>query len=102
MIGTVHYLVLGALLFGIGTAGVLIRRSALVVLMSIEIMLTGANVSLLALSRQHGDMAGHGLAFLVIAVAAAEAAIGLAIIVALFRTRRTSHVDEANLLRDES
>lgn len=102
MIPTGHFLVLGAALFCIGSAGVLVRRSLLVILMSIELMLSGVNLSLLAFARHHGDIRGHGLAFLVIAVAAAEAAIGLAIIVSLFRTRRTSHIDEANWLRDDA
>jgi len=100
MIPTADFLVLGAVLFGIGALGVLVRRNVLVVLMSVELMLNAANLTLLAFSRERGDAAGQGLAFLVIAVAAAEAAVGLAIVVAVFRTRRIVNLDEARLLRD--
>ncbi|MEK6608687.1 MAG: NADH-quinone oxidoreductase subunit NuoK [Myxococcota bacterium] len=98
---TGHFLVVAALLFAIGAAGVIVRRNVLMILMSIELMLSGGSLTLIAFARHHGDVGGHGLAFLVVAVAAAEAAIGLAIIVALFRTRRTANADDANLLRDE-
>lgn len=94
-----HFLVLGAVLFGIGVIGVLVRRNALIVMMSIELMLNAANITLIAFARQHGDMSGHAFAFIVIAVAAAEAAIGLAIVVALFRNRRHANIDEITSLK---
>lgn len=97
-----HFLVLAAVLFAIGTIGVLMRRNALIVMMSIELMLNAANLTILAFARYHGGQAGlegHALAFIVIAVAAAEAAVGLAIVVALFRTRRHADIDRLTLLK---
>jgi NADH-quinone oxidoreductase subunit K len=99
MIPTTYFLWLSAILFGIGLVGVLVRRNVLIVMMSIELMLNAVNVSLLAFSRAWGNTAGQGIAFLVIAIAAAEAAVGLAIVVAVFRTRRTLNVDEINLMK---
>ena len=100
---TFYYLLLSLLLFLIGTAGVLLRRNALIVLMAIELQLNGGNLALLAFSRALGDSdkayGGHVLAFLVIALAAAEAAVGLAILVALFRSRQTVNLDEATLMK---
>jgi NADH-quinone oxidoreductase subunit K len=100
---TTHYLVLSFLLFLIGTAGVLLRRNALIVLMGIELQLNGGNLALLAFSRALGDgdkaQSGQALAFLIIALAAAEAAVGLAILVGLFRSRQTVNLDEATLMR---
>lgn len=98
-IGLNHYLVLSALLFSIGVMGVLVRRNALVVFMCVELMLNAVNLTFIAFSRYRGDMDGHVFAFFVMAVAAAEAAVGLAIILALFRTRKTLDVDQANLMR---
>jgi NADH-quinone oxidoreductase subunit K len=94
-----HFLILAAVLFGIGVIGVLMRRNALIVMMSIELMLNAANITIVAFARQHGDMSGHALAFIVIAVAAAEAAVGLAIVVVVFRTRRHANVDELTTLK---
>jgi NADH-quinone oxidoreductase subunit K len=97
-----HFLILAAVVFAIGTAGVLMRRNALIVMMSIELMLNAANLTILAFARYHGGAAGlegHALAFIVIAVAAAEAAVGLAIVVALFRTRRHADIDRLTLLK---
>ena len=94
-----HYQILSFVLFLIGTAGVLLRRNALIVLMGIELQLNGGNVALLAFSRQLGDQKGHVFAFLVIALAAAEAAVGLAILVGLFRSRQTINLDEATLMK---
>ena len=97
-----HFLILAAVLFAIGTFGVLMRRNALIVMMSIELMLNAANLTVLAFARYHGGTAGlegHALAFIVIAVAAAEAAIGLAIVVAVFRTRRHADIDRLTLLK---
>ena len=93
------YLALGAILFSIGTVGVLVRRNALVVFMSIELQLNAVNLTLVAFSRQLGTLDGQVLAFFSMVVAAAEVVVGLAIIVSLFRRRRTANVDDANLLK---
>ena len=98
-IGLNHFLVLGLVMFGIGILGVFLRRNALITLMSIELMLNAGNLTLLAFARAQHDMRGQALAFLVIAVAAAKAAIGLAIVVGLFRNRKSTDLDELNLLR---
>ena len=98
-VGLTHYLVLAAVLFGIGSLGVLVRRNAIVVFMCIELMLNAVNLTFIAFSRFRGEMNGHVIAFFVMAVAAAEAAVGLAIILNLFRTRKSLNVDEANLMR---
>ncbi len=99
-IGLNHYLILSALLFAIGVAGVIFRRNALVMFLSIELMLTGANVSILAFSRYLGDHTGHVLVLFVLAVAAAEAAVGLAILVEIFRKRDTVDVDHFRQLME--
>lgn len=99
MIPLHYYLVLAAALFTIGVVGVVIRRNALIVLMSIELMLNGANVTLLAYGRARHDSNFQALAFLVIAVAAAEAAVGLAIVVGIFRNRHSTNIDELNLMK---
>lgn len=93
------YLLLSATLFTIGVVGVLTRRNALIILMSIEIMLNAVNLSLVAFSAYLGDAEGQLLVFFVMAVAAAEAAVGLAIVIALFRNQQTVYVDEVNLMR---
>jgi len=95
----IWYQVLAAILFTIGVVGVLVRRSALIIFMSIELMLNAVNLSLIAFSRQNGTMDGHILVFFVMAVAAAEVSIGLAIIVAIFRNRETASVDDVHLLK---
>jgi NADH-quinone oxidoreductase subunit K len=95
-----HFLALAAVLFAIGVVGVLVRRNALIVLMSIEIMLNAANLTLVAFSRMQHDLRGQTIAFLVIAVAAAEAAVGLAIVVSIFRSHKTVDIDGAGVLRD--
>ncbi len=103
-----HYLVLAALLFGLGAAGVVIRRNAIIILMSIELMLNAVNLTFLAFSRfpivaaapmQGGFLQGHASVFFVIATAAAEAAVGLAIIIAVFRSRTSVNVDEFDTLQ---
>jgi NADH-quinone oxidoreductase subunit K len=99
-----HYLVLSMILFAIGVVGALIRRNALIVLMSVELMLNAGNLALLAFARQRHDMAGQamqaqGLAMIVIAVAAAEAAVGLAIVVSVFRSTRHANVDRLTTLK---
>jgi NADH-quinone oxidoreductase subunit K len=93
------YQALAALLFTIGVVGVLVRRSALIIFMSIELMLNAVNLSFVAFSRQHGSMDGHIFVFFVMAVAAAEVAVGLAILVAIFRLRATANVDDVRLLK---
>lgn len=95
-----HYLALAAVLFLIGAAGVLTRRNALVILMSVELMLNGANLTFLAFARKFGDNAGHAMVFFVIAVAAAEAAVGLALVLSIFRHRRTVNLDDVRALKD--
>ena len=99
-VGYPHFLVLAAVLFLIGTAGVLIRRNALIILMSVELMLNAANMTLVTFARMWGDLSGHTFALIVIAVAAAEAAVGLAIVVAVFRGRRNVDVDRLTTLRN--
>ena len=100
MIPIVHFLYLALALFLIGITGVIFRRSALIVLMSIELMLNAANLALIAFARLHGNLEGHVFAFFVIAIAAAEAAVGLAIIVSIFRSRTGVDIDDLSLLRD--
>jgi len=99
MIPVQWFLVLAAVMFGIGVAGVILRRNALIVLMSVELMLNSANVTLLAFGRARHDAHFHSLAFLVIAIAAAEAAVGLAIVVGIFRNRHSVNLDELTLMK---
>ncbi|MEV1328318.1 NADH-quinone oxidoreductase subunit NuoK [Micromonospora costi] len=94
-----YYLVLAAVLFTIGASGVLIRRNAIVLFMCVELMLNAANLALVTFSRINGDLNGQIMAFFVMVVAAAEVVVGLAIIMAIFRTRRSASVDDANLLK---
>jgi NADH-quinone oxidoreductase subunit K len=94
------YLYLAAVVFTIGLAGVLIKRNALIVMMSVELMLNAANLTFLAFARQMGSLSGHVVAFFVIAVAAAEAAVGLAIIIAIYRTRGGIDVEQVRALRE--
>ena len=94
-----YYLVLSVVLFTIGAAGVLIRRNAIVLFMCIELMLNAANLALVTFARINGDLNGQVMAFFVMVVAAAEVVVGLAIIMSIFRTRRSASVDDANLLK---
>ena len=94
-----YYLGLSALLFVIGVAGVLIRRNLIVMFMSIELMLNAVNLAFVALGRRVGSMDGQVIVFFVMTVAAAEAAVGLAIIISIFRNRETVNADELNLMR---
>lgn len=94
-----YYLTLSAIMFTIGAAGVLIRRNAIVVFMCIEMMLNSVNLTLVAFSSFLGDITGQVLVFFVMAVAAAEAAVGLAIVIATFRNKRTVNIDEINILK---
>jgi NADH-quinone oxidoreductase subunit K len=100
MVPITHFLYLACALFVIGLFGVMLRRNVLIVLMSIELMLNGANIALVAFSRFHGNLDGQVLAMLTIAVAAAEAAVGLAIVVSLFRSRTSADIDDLAILRD--
>lgn len=95
-----NYLVLSALLFTIGASTVLLRRNAIIVFMGVELMLNATNLALVTFSRIHGNLQGQVFAFFVMVVAAAEVVIGLAIIVSIFRTRRSASVDDVNLLRN--
>jgi len=98
-IGYGHFLVLAAVLFAIGVAGVLLRRNALIMLMSVELMLNAANLTVITFARMWGDMSGQTFALIIIAVAAAEASVGLAIVVAVFRGRRHVDVDRLTTLK---
>jgi len=95
----VYYLYLSAALFTIGAVGVLVRRNAIVVFMCIELMLNAVNLTLVTFSRMNGSLDGQIIAFFVMVVAAAEVVVGLAIIMSIFRTRRSASVDDANLLK---
>ncbi len=94
-----YYLVLSAFMFIVGVTGVLTRRNAIIVFMSIELMLNSANLSLVAFSSFMGNAVGQLFVFFVMTVAAAEAAVGLAIIIALFRNKMTLNIDEVNILK---
>nr|WP_297422854.1 NADH-quinone oxidoreductase subunit NuoK [uncultured Actinotalea sp.] len=95
----VNYLALSGVLFAIGATTVLLRRNAIIVFLGIELMLNSANLAFVTFARMHGDLTGQVVAFFVMVVAAAEVVIGLAIIVAIYRTRRSASVDDVNLLK---
>ena len=92
--GISHYLIVSALLFSIGLLGVIVRRNILIIYMCIELMLNSANLALVAFSRFNNNLNGQVMVFFIITVAAAEVAVGLALIVALFRRRQTTHVED--------
>jgi NADH-quinone oxidoreductase subunit K len=94
-----NYLYLSAILFSLGAFGVLVRRNAIVVFMCVELMLNASNLAFVTFARVHGNLDGQVIAFFVMVLAAAEVVVGLAIIMAIFRTRRSASVDEANLLK---
>jgi len=94
-----NYLYLSALLFTIGAVGVLVRRNAIVVFMCIELMLNAVNLAFVTFAREHSNLDGQVFAFFTMVVAAAEVVIGLAIIMTIFRARRSTSVDDASLLR---
>ncbi|HWH29948.1 MAG TPA: NADH-quinone oxidoreductase subunit NuoK [Mycobacteriales bacterium] len=94
-----YYLVLAAFLFTIGGVGVLVRRNAIVVFMCVELMLNACNLTLVTFSRIQGNLDGQVMAFFVMVVAASEVVVGLAILMAIFRTRRSASVDDVNLLK---
>ena len=95
----VNYIYLSAIMFSIGAAGVLLRRNSIVVFMYIELMLNATNLAFVTFARLNGNLDGQIIAFFVMVVAAAEVVVGLAIIVTIFRTRRSASVDDANLLK---
>ena len=94
-----NFVALAVILFVIGAVGVLVRRNALVIFMCIELMLNAVNLAFVAFARMHGNLDGQVIAFFVMVVAAAEVVVGLAIIMTIFRTRRSASVDDANLLK---
>ena len=98
-VGLEHYLVVSALLFALGLMGVIVRRNLLIIYMSLELMLNAANLALVAFSRFTNNLDGQVFVFFVITVAAAEVAVGLALIVALYRKRRTAHVEDLRTLK---
>lgn len=93
------YLILSAVLFVIGVIGVITRRNAIIIFMSIELMLNAVNLTMVAFSSYNGDIAGQMFVFFIMAVAAAEAAVGLAIVLSLFRNKQTVYVDEVNVMK---
>ncbi len=94
-----NYVILSAVLFSIGAVGVLVRRNAIIVFMSIELMLNASNLAFVAFARMNGNLDGQVVAFFVMVVAASEVVVGLAIILTIFRTRRSASIDEPNLLK---
>jgi NADH-quinone oxidoreductase subunit K len=98
-IGLEHYLVVSALLFALGLTGVIVRRSLLVIYMSLELMLNAANLALVAFSRFTNNLDGQVFVFFIITVAAAEVSVGLALIVALYRKRQTAHIEDLRTLK---
>ena len=99
MVSPAHYIALAVILFVIGAVGVLVRRNAIVIFMCVELMLNAANLAFIGFSRLHGALDGQVIAFFVMVVAAAEVVVGLAIIMSIYRTRRSASVDDANLLK---
>ena len=94
-----HFVALAVILFVIGAVGVLVRRNALVIFMCVELMLNAVNLAFVAFARMHGNLDGQVIAFFVMVVAAAEVVVGLAILMTVFRTRRSASVDDVNLLK---
>ena len=99
MVPTSYYVALSAILFTLGVTGVLIRRNAIIIFMSVELMLNSANLVFVAFARQFQNVSGQIFVFFVLTVAAAEVAVGLALIVAIFRTKKSINVDEVNQLK---
>ena len=94
-----HYLIVSAILFSLGVFGVLVRRNVIIIFMCIELMLNAVNLTFVALARYLGNIDGQIFSFMTMTVAAAEAAVGLAIVIAIFRQNPTANVDEINLLK---
>jgi len=99
MIPLSHYLLVSAVLFGLGTIGVVISRNLITILMSVELMLNAANLALISFARWHADPGGHVFVFIIFVVAAAEATVGLALVIAIFRRKNTVDVDGLNILK---
>lgn len=99
MVGAEHFVLLSAVLFALGAAGVIVRRNVIVMFMSIELMLNAGNLAFVAFAQRLGNVDGQTMVFFVMTVAAAEAAVGLAVFLALFRTRETLNADEIGLLK---
>jgi NADH-quinone oxidoreductase subunit K len=99
MVSPAHFVALSVILFVIGGVGLLVRKNAIVIFMCVELMLNAVNLAFVAFSRLHGNLDGQVIAFFVMVVAAAEVVVGLAILMAIFRARRSASVDEANLLK---
>ena len=99
MVPISYHLILSGILFTIGVMGVLLRRNTIIIFMAVELMLNAVNMSFVAFARQLGSMDGQLIVFFVMSVAAAEAAVGLAIILSVFRNRETVNADELNLMR---
>jgi NADH-quinone oxidoreductase subunit K len=97
--GLHHYLIVSALLFSLGLLGVVARRNLFVIFMGLELMLNAANLALVAFSRSHNNLNGQVMVFFIITVAAAEVAVGLALLVALYRKRQTAHVEDLTSLK---
>jgi NADH-quinone oxidoreductase subunit K len=99
VVSPAHFIALALILFVIGAVGVLVRRNAIVVFMCVELMLNACNLAFVAFARMHGALDGQVIAFFVMVVAAAEVVVGLAILTAIFRARRSASVDDANLMK---
>ena len=99
MIPLTNYLVLSAVLFGLGVIGVVISRNIIVILMSVELMLNAGNLALISFARWHADPGAHVFVFIVFVVAAAEAAVGLSLVIAIFRRKNSVDVDDLNILK---
>ncbi len=99
MVTPAHFIALSVILFVIGAVGVLVRRNAIVVFMCVELMLNAANLAFVTFARMHGQLDGQVIAFFVMVVAAAEVVVGLAILTAIFRARRSASVDDASLMK---
>lgn len=99
MIGAEHFLIVSAILFILGIAGALISKNLIIMFMSVELMLNAANLAIITFSRLHADMTGHVIVFLTLTVAAAEAAVGLALIISLYRQRGTVDATKFNILK---
>lgn len=99
IIGLGHFLILSAILFGLGMVGVLVRRNALVIFMSIELMLNAANLAFAAFAFYRWDLSGHVFVFMAMVVAACEVAVGLSIILTIYRNRATVNLDDLNLMK---
>jgi NADH-quinone oxidoreductase subunit K len=99
MVPLEYYLIVAGIIFTIGMIGVIVARNIIIIFMSIELMLNAANLAMIAFSRNLGSMGGHVMVFMIMTVAAAEAAVGLSIIIALFRNRDSANIDEVNLMK---